>query len=837
MQQSRYLFLTIAFLITFPLTIFAQEHTSLTHGGSVEAVAYSPINSSLIASAGGNNTIKLWDLTEGVVTTLGSHSHKVNSIAFSPDGQKLVSGSDDFTIKIWDVAGKRLFSTLSHITDFARSQVKVVAFSPDGQKIATAGRHLKIWDIHTLREIMTIRHEAWIYEVAFSSDGQYLAMGDVNGQIIVRNLKNQQDIIQFRGDADSIAALKFSPDNQILASAGYNSGVKLWKLSTWELTGTLPTTATVTDLSFSPDSSTLAGTNYESVNLWTIHDGVNIATLLGHVGWVYAASFSPDGNSLTSGGSDGTVRLWDVTPYQSAIHEMVRIIYFIPKDRTAQSDMWTKLNTLIRDVQDFYADQMEANGYGRKTFTFETDENDETVVYRVDGKFSDLYYHTNTSQKIRAEVANNFDMKKDVYLIVAEVSSQAIDQKDVCGVGGSNWLGLEHQIKSQGGYAVIPASGRCFDIDAGLVLTAHELGHAFGLDHDFRDDSYIMSYGDSPDQFSKCATEWLSVSRFFNTDQTAFNDLTTLQLLTSETYPPNATNFSILFQITDLDGIHQVQLLVPTTGTDPATGTKLHSCQRIDVQSTAVEFDISSLTAFPMNTIMLQVIDVHGNITRQDYVLRAGEMPSVQNRTDINGDGTVDITDLVLVAARFGETIIGNVNPNPDVNRDGVVNILDLLLVVNELNSGSDAAPTYAHQIAKLDRSMVQLWIDQAKQLTNRDATVEKGIETLEQLLTFLMPTKTRLLENYPNPFNPETWIPYQLAVDADVTITIYDVRGNLIRTLDLGHQPAGTYSGRSSAAYWDGRNDSGESVASGLYFYTLSAGDFSATGKMLLRK
>ena len=261
MQQSRYLFLTITFLITFPLTIFAQEHTSLTHGGSVEAVAYSPINSFLIASAGGNNTVKLWDLTEGVVTTLGSHSHKVNSIAFSPDGQKLVSGSDDFTIKIWDVAGKRLFSTLSHITDFARSQVKVVAFSPDGQKIATAGRHLKIWDIHTLREIMTIRHEAWIYEVAFSSDGQYLAIGDVNGQIIVRNLKNQQDIIQFRGDADSIAALKFSPDNQILASAGYNSGVKLWKLSTWELTGTLPTTATVTDLSFSPDSSTLAGTN------------------------------------------------------------------------------------------------------------------------------------------------------------------------------------------------------------------------------------------------------------------------------------------------------------------------------------------------------------------------------------------------------------------------------------------------------------------------------------------------------------------------------------------------------------------------------------------------
>ena len=93
------------------------------------------------------------------------------------------------------------------------------------------------------------------------------------------------------------------------------------------------------------------------------------------------------------------------------------------------------------------------------------------------------------------------------------------------------------------------------------------------------------------------------------------------------------------------------------------------------------------------------------------------------------------------------------------------------------------------------------------------------------------------LLANYPNPFNPETWIPYQLSESADVSVSIYAVDGRLVRRLDLGHQVEGVYRGRSRAAYWDGRNEFGERVASGLYFYTLTAGDFTATRKMLIRK
>ena len=107
----------------------------------------------------------------------------------------------------------------------------------------------------------------------------------------------------------------------------------------------------------------------------------------------------------------------------------------------------------------------------------------------------------------------------------------------------------------------------------------------------------------------------------------------------------------------------------------------------------------------------------------------------------------------------------------------------------------------------------------------------------MEQLLATLTLKETALFPNYPNPFNPETWIPYQLANPSEVLITIYDARGRVVRRLDLGHQHEGYYTTQNRAAYWDGRNNVGERVASGIYFYTLTAGDFTTTRKMVILK
>ena len=237
--------------------------------------------------------------------------------------------------------------------------------------------------------------------------------------------------------------------------------------------------------------------------------------------------------------------------------------------------------------------------------------------------------------------------------------------------------------------------------------------------------------------------------------------------------------------------------------------------------------------------------------------------------SDVNGDGIVNIQDLVLVSGQFGETG----KNSADVNGDGVVNIQDLVLVAGAFGEGAAAPSARAVSLSRLTASDVEGWLIEARAVSSvsqdrpiltsfspqthllsdsgsGDPELQsgsasrlgglsylRGIAVLEQLLASLMPQETALLANYPNPFNPETWIPYQLANPAEVTVTIYAANGAVVRTLDLGHQRPGSYASRSRAAYWDGRNAHGEPVASGVYFYTLQAGDFSATRKMVIRK
>ena len=246
-------------------------------------------------------------------------------------------------------------------------------------------------------------------------------------------------------------------------------------------------------------------------------------------------------------------------------------------------------------------------------------------------------------------------------------------------------------------------------------------------------------------------------------------------------------------------------------------------------------------------TLTFEVIAVKAStLTLSDVLLsnRAGEtfLPQIENaeiteptklKGDVNGDGTVNIADLVLVASNLGET-----GQNAaDVNGDGQVNIADLVLVAGALGNSAAAPSLNPQALEMLTATDVKQWLSAAQQLNLTDTTSLRGILFLQQLLVTLTPKETVLLANYPNPFNPETWIPYQLAKPVDVTLHIYSVNGVLVRALALGYQPAGMYQNRSRAAYWDGKNAFGEKVASGVYFYTLTAGDFTATRKMLILK
>ena len=204
--------------------------------------------------------------------------------------------------------------------------------------------------------------------------------------------------------------------------------------------------------------------------------------------------------------------------------------------------------------------------------------------------------------------------------------------------------------------------------------------------------------------------------------------------------------------------------------------------------------------------------------------------------SDVNVDGQVNVTDLILVSNALEQTNLGNLRV--DVNSDGIFTIADLIQVAQHLGQsiGSDT-PAALVVPEGLTYATVGEWIASARAVDDGSLVFQQGIANLELLLTLIVPEKTVLLHNYPNPFNPETWIPYHLTEPAEVMISIYAVDGRLVRTLALGHQAAGYYQNKSRAAHWDGRNNVGERVASGIYFYTITAGDFAATKKMLIMK
>ena len=242
--------------------------------------------------------------------------------------------------------------------------------------------------------------------------------------------------------------------------------------------------------------------------------------------------------------------------------------------------------------------------------------------------------------------------------------------------------------------------------------------------------------------------------------------------------------------------------------------------------------------------------------------------PGPSGPVDVNGDGEVNVIDLAIVALFYGTEVPFGVSLAADVNGDGIVDLLDLTLVALAI----DAAGSSGNSLSLDDvEAALEAVAEQAAGVENAaaapmgfdtrqdilfggiayrnvaaaliDARLEKRIPAvLKQFLQLLtemreIPETTALLPNYPNPFNPETWIPYHLSKDAEVVLTIHDVSGTAVRELTLGYQAAGIYESRGRAAYWDGKNQIGETVASGVYFYTLTAGEFIATRRLLIVK
>ena len=306
----------------------------------------------------------------------------------------------------------------------------------------------------------------------------------------------------------------------------------------------------------------------------------------------------------------------------------VRMIYFLPNDLPYRADVVQNMKDMILTVQNFYAEQMEAHGYGNKTFQYETDDQDNPMVHRVDGQHPFSHYDNTLGTAVIKELEQAYDLEANIYFIV--LGAEALRQGNGVPAGG-----VASQLGKNGGHLVVPNEFSRFTV-------GHELGHTFGLGHDFRDNSYIMSYGNRQNSsLSACAAEFLAVSPHLNPRiPIAETSPPTIELISSPTYPVGSKSIPVRLKIKDSDGIHQVQL--------HARG-ELQECRGLaGKQEAVVEFEYDGgigLSDATVHNILIKATDADGNVGTAYFTL--AEM-SPLFITDLRGRHTDAVQSLAF---------------------------------------------------------------------------------------------------------------------------------------------------------------------------------------------
>lgn len=608
------------------------------HNNSIKSVEFSPINPALVVSTAFDKkfktSIELWninDTNEPIATFTGY------SASFSPDGKMLAICGLREGIRLWSIAEERFINTFGSFGD-------EIAFSPDGQWLASSVTDVQLWDIRTSTTVVKkgpkLSTEGLTEDLAFSQDGKLLAIADtINEEVNIWDITSQERIKTLKNDTWRVEALKFSPesDNPLLIVADDNDEkIRLYSSLGWNEYAAI-SAKYVNDIAFTPNGKTIVSGGVREVEFWSVENGGRISSIEGYSRWVKSVDISADGNFVVSGDGDGVIRIWDITQYlsshQIAESDVIKPIYFLPSNREPQPDIAEKVDKLLKDVQIFFADEMERHGLERKTFSFEKDEDGSAKIYLFEGRTTDDYYVKNTVRKVRKEIYRRFDPAKNVYLILVDIRNEKSDKANgiVSARANLNTINYkEHVMGQQGGDVIMLTDSNGHS----PKLVSKMLGYACGLVRDFRDASYLMSLGRIEKQLSKSSAEWLNKSRLFNPNQTFFDTPSTVEKL-------SLLEGKVRFNVKDVDGIHQVRLLVRPTDENPPPGYQrkkdsdenkidwenkhkgkyftLYDYVTINAEKeTTVEFDFPK---FAKNLIRVQVIDGHGNMVYREMNL------------------------------------------------------------------------------------------------------------------------------------------------------------------------------------------------------------------------
>ena len=683
---------------------------------------------------------------------------------------------------------------------------RAVAFSPDGQYLAVASS-IGIWLYDTVNyQELALLSSPWpITSIAFSPDGNAIAAvsGNYGGQSPVWDITTKEKIATFGVTAEVVA---FSPDGKTIA---YTSGmtIKLWDVITEQELVKIKSEDFIDTISFSHDGALIAGAGFNGlIKLWDVETGQNINTL-SHKAHVNSIAFSPTENILASGSGDTTVKLWDVET-------------------------------------------------GTEIFTIENPDPTSNIAFSLDGKTL-AWTGAGVPSRNLPDTINLWDITTRSLIATYEDTT----------VFNIHSLALSPDEKT---FVTVDAKYdfvKVCDISTGNTI---DLGHVGLTPISFSLDSTMLASGGR-----RGVKLW-----DINTGQNVANIPVKLKsLVWLISFSPN--NRTLAYRVS---GEKFTRLW------DVTTQTQVGIIENKSVNCWAFSPDGKTLAAAATRTIELWDVETGQNTdtfeghlrgidsiaystdgntlasaSRRGNTVRLWDIATKQNTETFEGDGTYavfspDGTMLVFHKLNVGvklwnlvtqEMIIIEDDRFMTFLPDSTIMLLRSYSYENVESVSAWDAKT-ATLITTLDPVIFEGWKKpmfspdgKTLAITSAGSTILLDPEVIYNQLPPLAPAstnitktlQTELLLNYPNPFNPETWIPFRLAEDADVKLTIYDVEGRMVRTLDIGHSKAGVYESRNKAIYWDGRNDLGESVASGVYFYRLTAGGYSATKRMVILK